>query len=290
MTTPTRTPRTTSPARAGERPLERYAADWEANARADACFAILSDPAQGDGAWDTEAFLATGEEEIATFLAELDRRGIRPWRTRRALDFGCGIGRLTAALGRRFDEAVGVDVAPTMVERATALHAGTACSFVLNQRDDLAVFPTGTFDLAYSNIVLQHLAPGLQRAYVTELVRVLAPGGIAAFQLPSRRTGARGALRRALPPAVGHRVRSLLRPPASLRRDGYTIRMEMNCLPEAEVGRLVAAAGGVMEAVLYTNAAEGDFGGRFVFLDRAGAEERARGGGYVSPHYVVRRA
>lgn len=276
--------------RTGERPLDAYAADWEANARADACFAILSDPDHNDGAWDTEAFLATGEREIADFFAELDRRGIRPWRTTRALDFGCGVGRLTAALGRRFDEAVGVDVAPTMVERATALHEGGNCTFVLNQRDDLAVFETGSFDFAYSNIVLQHVAPALQRAYVAELVRVLAPSGIAAFGLPSRRAGLKGAVRRALPPAVGHRVRSLLRPPATLRRDDYVIRMEMNCLPEREVRALVAAAGGVIEDVLYTNAAEPDFGGRFVFLDRDAAERRARGGGYVTPHYVVRRA
>ena len=41
------------------------------------------------------------------------------------------------------------------------------------------------FDLAYTRIVLQHVAGrDLARSYIREFVRVLAPGGIAMFQVP----------------------------------------------------------------------------------------------------------
>ena len=57
---------------------------------------------------------------------------------RRALDFGCGIGRATIPLAGHFDEVVGVDVAPGMIEqaRSNALAAGSDnVRFVLNERD-----------------------------------------------------------------------------------------------------------------------------------------------------------
>lgn len=271
-----------------DRTLDDYARDWESNARADACFAILSDPAANDGAWDTERFLATGEAEIAAVMAELGRRGITVSARTRALDFGCGIGRLTLALGRRFDHAVGVDVSATMIERAQAL-AGDRTSYVVNQRDDLRRFDDGAFDFIYSNIVLQHVSNELQRAYLGEFCRVLAPGGVAVFQVPSMRRGLRGYVRRRLPPTVVPLVRRLLRPPSSLRRDDYVIRMEMNCLPERDVRAEVTGAGCFVESVMFTNAAEPDFAGNVVFSTARDAFDRAAGGGYVSPLYAVRK-
>ena len=41
----------------------------------------------------------------------------------RALDFGCGAGRLTRALAARFESVVGVDVADAMLDKARALNA-----------------------------------------------------------------------------------------------------------------------------------------------------------------------
>ena len=70
-----RDPATRRPSGAG-RGLADYAADWEANAQADARYAILSDPASKGGTWDDDTFLATGELEIARVFAELDRLGV----------------------------------------------------------------------------------------------------------------------------------------------------------------------------------------------------------------------
>ena len=122
---------------ASARGVADYAADWEANAQADARYAILSDPATKGGTWDDDTFMSTGELEIARVFAELDRLGVVVSRRGTCLDFGCGLGRLTQALGRRFDQAIGVDVSPTMVAEATELAAAGGIDnvrFVLNQQ------------------------------------------------------------------------------------------------------------------------------------------------------------
>lgn len=273
------------------RTVADYAEDWEQNARADARFAILSDPGRNDRAWEdeTDAFMESGEQEIARVFEHLDSHGLAPDRRRRALDFGCGIGRLTNALGRRFDAAVGVDISPTMVEKATEHAIGDHVTFVVNQADDLGQFDDESFDFVYSNIVLQHVSNDLQRAYLAEFCRILAPGGLAVVQLPSQRRGLKGTVRRFLPPAATNVVRRFLRPAESLRREGYTIRMEMNCLPETDVWRLVEDNECVVVHTGYSNAAEADFNGNLVFLDKDAAWARAAGGGFVSPVYVIRR-
>jgi ubiquinone/menaquinone biosynthesis C-methylase UbiE len=103
------------------------------------------------------------------------------------LDFGCGVGRLTQALSRYYDHVWGVDIAPSMLELAAScnLH-GKTCTYVLNVRDDLNLFPDDEFDLVYSKITLQHIQPACSAKYIREFLRITAPGGLAVFQIPSR--------------------------------------------------------------------------------------------------------
>ena len=56
----------------------------------------------------------------------------------------------------------------------------------MNTDDDLRQFATDSFDLVYSWIVLQHLPPRIATRYISEFARVIRPGGLACFQLPSR--------------------------------------------------------------------------------------------------------
>ncbi len=49
---------------------------------------------------------------------------------RRALDFGCGVGRLTQALARHFNIVDGVDIAPSMIELANQFNrSGGRCRY-----------------------------------------------------------------------------------------------------------------------------------------------------------------
>ncbi len=162
--------------------LQRHWNEW---GRRDPYFAIISRPDRRSNNWDIDEFLATGVDEIDALLAWLRELGVA-YAHGRALDFGCGVGRLTQALARTFGECDGVDIAPSMVQRANELNRfGEHCRYHVNDRDDLALFADGTFDLVYSDIVLQHIAPEFSARYVREFTRVLAPGGVVVFQLPS---------------------------------------------------------------------------------------------------------
>jgi ubiquinone/menaquinone biosynthesis C-methylase UbiE len=136
---------------------------------------------------------------VAAALDELRSRGLEP-RRGRALDFGCGVGRLTQALAGHFEEVAGVDIASSMVEQARAMNAyGARCSYHLNERSDLSAFPDGHFDFIYSSITLQHMEPRYALAYIREFVRLLSDGGIVMFQLPRGPRGLRVSILSAMP-------------------------------------------------------------------------------------------
>lgn len=160
--------------------------DWEDLAEFDAMWAILSDPAKKGGRWELNEFFSTGREEIESALRLAEELGA-PERWHAALDFGCGYGRLTRALGERFDRSVGVDVSSEMIEGAKRLNAEhPACEFFVNDAPDLALFEDAEFDLIFTKIVLQHIADReVILNYVREFLRVLVPGGLAIFELPS---------------------------------------------------------------------------------------------------------
>ena len=180
---------------------------WTALGEADPLWAILTNEESEGGGWDLDAFFASGEAEITSVMAEVDSLGLA-FQRGRALDFGCGVGRLTRALGARFDEAHGVDIAPTMLDLARRLNEEHPnLVFHLNQQPDLGLFPTDHFDFVYSRIVLQHMAPEYAMRYIEEFVRVVRPGGLVAFQIPSR------------PGDDGAAVSDLLRPSGVFRAE-----------------------------------------------------------------------
>lgn len=147
---------------------------------------MASHPDLKHGRWDLEQFWRLGEDEITRVMSTAATLGY-PAGNDTALDFGCGVGRLTRAMACHFSHSTGVDVAETMIEQATRLDDGAACTFVVNQTNDLARFGDSTFDFVYSALVLQHL-PTVEviRGFIAEFLRVLKPDGLFAFQLPTR--------------------------------------------------------------------------------------------------------
>ena len=222
--------------------------DWNEMAELDPMWAVLSEPSYG-GSRDelVQSFFATGEGEVSGAF-DVARELGRPERHRRALDFGCGLGRLTRALAKRFESCVGVDVSPRMLEIARRLNEDVAnCEFVLNDAPDLRRFEDASFDLVYSSIVLQHLPSGNDvERFISEFVRIAAPGGLVVFQIPSEIS-----LRYRLQPR--RRVYRVLRAgglsPQSLYRLGLN-PISVRALGEARVAELVAArCGSILRAV-----------------------------------------
>jgi len=167
--------------------LPQHQEDWDALARLDPLFAIRADKGKRGGRWTLEDFLATGREEVEAVVGYLKERA-PDLRFDAALDFGCGVGRLTVPLCSYWRSVVGVDISEEMVSLAERYHGNRpGVRFVHNDRADLAVFGDGTFDFIYSNITLMHIPhePAIER-YVRDFVRVLRPGGYTLFQLPTR--------------------------------------------------------------------------------------------------------
>ena len=209
---------------------------WNTFASADPLWAIYVRREAKRGGWDEAAFYATGAAEIEAVLSRARQLGLQT-SGQSALDFGCGAGRLTRPLASHFELVTGVDVAPGMLELAQRDNPVRGrCRFLLNTRPDLAMFGTGEFDLVYSSIVLQHISPGLTRAYLPEFARVLRPGGSLIVHLPTHpRWTMRGFVYRFLPQsALGLIQRRLL---------GYAAPMRMHGMAEAEVRALLAAHG-----------------------------------------------
>jgi SAM-dependent methyltransferase len=216
--------------------------NWDDLSVLDPYWAILSEPDRRFGRWDRETFLTSGRNEIDEVLREGARFGL-PVAHRDALDFGCGAGRLTQALSRHFERCLGLDVAEQMISEARQLAAGIEnCQFAVHHSPELDSLETGTFDLVVSRLVLQHIPSADAKArYISEFVRVLRPGGLLAFQLPSR-IPVRHQIQ------VRPRLYGLLRrigvPRTRLYRQLHLHPIRMSFLPRSRVLDVVESAGG----------------------------------------------
>ena len=149
----------------GREGLRETTAVWEAHAQADPLWAVLSDPVRAGRRWDLDTFLESGRHQVDQALGRLDALGgtlvDHDW----AVDFGSGVGRLSQALGDRFERVLGLDVSPTMVAVARRLNRhGDRVTFRCNDSDRLEGVASGSVSLALSFITLQHVPPALARA------------------------------------------------------------------------------------------------------------------------------
>lgn len=96
------------------------------------------------------------------------------------LDVGCGTGTLTLALaaGAPGARVVGLDGDPNALARARAKAAGASghVRWIRGLADALP-FDAESFDRVVCSLVLHHLSPGVRRAALAEIRRVLRPGG-----------------------------------------------------------------------------------------------------------------
>jgi SAM-dependent methyltransferase len=221
--------------------LGRHQRDWEDLAQLDPLWAIQSSEHNRFGGADDEAFMASGRRKVDRLMARLDRLGV-PARHERVLDFGCGVGRLTLPLADRFEQATGIDIAPSMIEQARLRAGGRQdLRYLVNDRNDLQILTGEQFDLVYTALVLQHL-PSAEMAlrYLGELARLVAPGGVLVAQVPV-------GLKLRLRLQHGRRVYAALRR-IGVSRDLLYRRlglqpMRMTIVPRSAVEATVEAAG-----------------------------------------------
>ena len=229
--------------------LKELQRNWDMLGKEDPLWAIITRDDKKGNKWDLGEFFASGEREIAELMQYLSDRGVDCARDR-ALDFGCGVGRLSQPLAKHFTNVIGVDIAPSMVAQARALDRSGHCRFIVNDRADLSLFPDQEFDFIYSNIVLQHMRPVYSTGYIREFCRVLAPGGVAVFQVPSRCKlpaepwSWKDAVRPFIPSPLLHWYRHQYRGlPVHQPAVSGPAQMEMYTVPKGEVFKLVKRNG-----------------------------------------------
>ncbi|MBA2353601.1 MAG: class I SAM-dependent methyltransferase, partial [Acidobacteria bacterium] len=162
---------------------------WERYARAEPFWAVLTEPRFSRDALTPdalEAFYASGREHVDGVI-EVARRWVAPGLTvRRALDFGCGAGRLSVPLAERGIEVTGIDVAPSMLEESARQSArrGLAerCTYLCLDEVEWQAH-AGRYDLVHSYIVFQHVPPDEGYPLIARLLGCVAPGGAVALHL-----------------------------------------------------------------------------------------------------------
>jgi SAM-dependent methyltransferase len=229
----------------------RFVRDWNSLGQRNPYGAILTGEVGTLPAWDNEQFFETGRRDADRFVETLLRL-VPNVRRRRALDFGCGVGRVTRPLAAHFESVTGVDAAPAMIAQASRLNAKVSnCEFVANRAGDLKQFQSGSFDVVYSRLVLQHVPLRSIRRYIPELIRVLSASGILMFQLPEQLDSPLwkfltapvhgGRLKQAIPRVCVYGYRTIKYACLACASDPH---MRMSGLPYAEVQGIIERANG----------------------------------------------
>lgn len=107
-------------------------------------------------------------------------------RGKRVLDYGCGTGYGAARLAETAASVMAVDVSEEAVEYAREHWGRERLTFQRIHPDEGLPFPDGSFDTVMSNQVIEHVPDAVK--YLSEIRRVLVPGGTLVLATPDRST------------------------------------------------------------------------------------------------------
>lgn len=139
-------------------------------------------PGERPGGWRAHSRpdLELRRRKARKIVALVERR--RPMAGARALEVGTGSGAIAAELAR----ATGPDGAVESIDTVDTRMEVGGYGFRTTEGVRLP-FDDGSFDVVVSNHVVEHVGDrGDQAVHLAELVRVLAPGGVAYLATPTR--------------------------------------------------------------------------------------------------------
>lgn len=174
--------------------FDRIGRAWRQFGETEPHWSVLTNDAfrQGSLSDNIDSFYDSGYGDIETHLNFL-RRAKLPTSFAKALDFGCGVGRLTLALAHHAKTVVGIDISPPHLElaaeRARLENVANASFENIASVNDLDRYKD--FDFVFSRIVLQHNPPPVMAALFDKLLAALAPNGTAIVQMPTYMHGRR---------------------------------------------------------------------------------------------------
>ena len=176
-------------------------------------------------AGSAQRFWASGDEEVAIAEAVLARHGRDDVSGMTAIEYGCGVGRLSTAFGKRFKHADCFDISEPHLAYARKRAKEVNAKRVSFHR---AVAETGfglpPCDFFYSSIVFQHNPPPLITELIRSALRCLRSNGVAIFQVPTYIAGYKFDL-------------------SNWLRTDHELDMQMHCVPQSLVYSLIREEG-----------------------------------------------
>jgi 2-polyprenyl-3-methyl-5-hydroxy-6-metoxy-1,4-benzoquinol methylase len=133
-----------------------------------------------------ERFFAQGYRQVANLAGEIEAHTGCTLDSRRALDFGCGRGRMAIPLGERCEHVYGVDVGREALRQADSnakrLNVSNVEWLEANRLDELS----GRYDLVVSFWVFQHIPSREGERLFAKILHGLRPGGVGAVHFTLR--------------------------------------------------------------------------------------------------------
>lgn len=172
-----------------------------------------------------EKFWMSGEEEAAKVERMLARHGFNSLSRKSCVEYGCGVGRVTMGLAKRFARVDGYDISQghlMQAERRAREVNVTNCEFHLCSDNFLNHLQA--CDFFYSRIVFQHNPPPIIHQLIKNALRALNLGGIAIFQVPTYRINYQYAIDDWL-------------------STDHELDMQMHCLPQQVIFTIISEEG-----------------------------------------------
>ncbi len=155
--------------------------NWEKFGKKDPYYWVTTDSRYKDATFTRdvrETFFKSADDYLESVLKVIRRYLDPTFHPRRALDFGCGVGRITIPLARRCTAVCGVDVAESMIAEAEKNCRERSLSHVEFSSDLNGLPPGGEpFDFVHSIYVFQHIRVKQGLHIVAQLIDLLKDNG-----------------------------------------------------------------------------------------------------------------
>lgn len=144
--------------------------------------------------WNKADYYEKGNQEIKKYVINfLNFKGFNfnDLKKIRALDIGCGTGRLTRAMANYFNFVYGVDISQKMLKKARKDNSDlTNVAFNISNGYDLSDFTNSFFDFVFSFIVFQHIPnKNIVNNYLKDIYRILNKDGLMKVQVRNKPGG-----------------------------------------------------------------------------------------------------
>ena len=154
---------------------------WDKN---DLYYAVLASP-KFRNRDNMAEFFAFGEQDFSNMQQDFERLAIPLTPAGKALDYGCGVGRVLRPVSHYYPQAVGIDVSRAMVEEArNNIPEATTDIRLLENNDLAACLGEDTFSFIHTRLVLQHIPNKRGFQIIRHLLERLEKNGKAYIQAP----------------------------------------------------------------------------------------------------------